>query len=148
MNRAAAYTKLMDFERGLTDCAKGLELDPTNTKGFYRKGKIEIALKKYNNALDSFRSGLEVDPQDKACTLGLQEVSRKIQEENQKGNNMDRAREAMKDPEIQAIMADPVMQSVLGELNDPTKMAHHMANADVRAKIEKLYAAGIIGGRM
>jgi len=149
MNRAAAYTKLMDFERGLADSEKGLELDPSNAKGFYRKGKIEIMLKKYNRALDSFRAGLKAKPGDKACTLGLQEVSAKIQAESSSGKNQEeRAREAMKDPEIQAIMSDPVMRSVLGELSDPAKMRHHMANADIRAKIEKLYAAGIIGGQM
>ena len=45
-------------------------------------------------------------------------------------------------------MSDPVMRSVLEDLNDPNKLRKHMANEGVRAKIEKLVAAGIIGGKM
>ena len=47
LNRAAAYTKLMDFDRAHSDCEKGLKLDPENAKGYYRKGQIELLLKKY-----------------------------------------------------------------------------------------------------
>lgn len=98
--------------------------------------------------MDSFRQGLKVKPGDKACTLGLQQVRARVNAEASQGNQEERAREAMKDPEIQAIMADPVMRSVLADLSDPSKMRHHMANEEVRGKIEKLVAAGIIGGRM
>jgi len=148
MNRAYAYTKLMDFDRGLQDCEKGLKLDPTNVKGFYRKGSIEIMLKKYSRALDSFRAGLKIKPDDKACQKGLNQVMARINAEAESGDNQQRAQEAMKDPEIAAIVNDPVMRSILEELGDPAKMAHHMANEGVRAKIEKLVAAGVIGGRM
>lgn len=147
-NRAYAYTKLMDFDRAHSDCEKGLKLDPKNAKGYYRKGQIELLLKKYHQAMDSFRTGLKVKPGDKACTLGLQQVTQRVNAEANKGDQQERAKEAMKDPEIQAIMSDPVMRGVLSELSDPVKMRHHMANAEVRGKIEKLVAAGIIGGRM
>jgi len=148
MNRAYAYTKLMDFDRGLQDCTKGLKLDPTNVKGFYRKGSIEIMLKKYSRALDSFRAGLKIDPTNKACNQGLKQVMDRINSEAEAGTSQERAKEAMKDPEIASIVNDPVMRSILEELNDPEKMQHHMQNADIRAKIEKLVAAGVIGGRM
>ena len=59
LNRAAAYTKLMDFDRAHSDCEKGLKYDPENAKGYYRKGQIELLLKKYNRAMDSFRQGLK-----------------------------------------------------------------------------------------
>jgi len=148
MNRAYAYTKLMDFDRGLQDVTKGLKIDPTNVKGFYRKGSIEIMLKKYSRALDSFRAGLKISPSDKACNQGVKQVMDRINAEADAGTNQERAKEAMKDPEIAQIVNDPVMRSILEELNDPKKMQHHMQNAGVRAKIEKLVAAGVIGGRM
>ena len=114
LNRAAAYTKLMDFDRAHSDCEKGLKYDPENAKGYYRKGQIELLLKKYNRAMDSFRQGLKVKPGEKACTIGLQQVRARVNAAASQGDQQERAKEAMKDPEIQAIMSDPVMRSVRG----------------------------------
>lgn len=52
---------------------------------------------------------------------------------------------AMEDPEIQGILRDPVMQSVLQDLStDPSAAQHHMAHPEIRSKISKLIAAGVI----
>jgi stress-induced-phosphoprotein 1 len=52
---------------------------------------------------------------------------------------------AMADPEVQAILTDPVMRQVLADFqDDPAAAARHAAQPEVMAKIEKLVAAGLV----
>lgn len=58
---------------------------------------------------------------------------------------MERARHGMADPEIQAILQDPVIQQILKDFNENPQAANQaMANPVVRSKIEKLIASGVV----
>lgn len=49
---------------------------------------------------------------------------------------------AMRDPEIQAIMGDPVFQNILQQAqNEPESLQMHMKNDGIREKINKLVRA-------
>lgn len=49
---------------------------------------------------------------------------------------------------VQAIMQDPIINSILQQSQqNPAALADHMKNPVVRAKIQKLIAAGIIRTR-
>jgi stress-induced-phosphoprotein 1 len=55
---------------------------------------------------------------------------------------------AMQDPEVQKIMGDPVMQSILKQMQEDPKAAQdHMKNPAIYAKIKTLINAGIISTR-
>lgn len=41
-NRAACYSKLMEFPSALKDCDKAIELDPTFIKAHVQKGSILV----------------------------------------------------------------------------------------------------------
>ncbi len=44
-----------------------------------------------------------------------------------------------------SIMQDPVMQSILQQAqSDPAALSEHMKNPNIRNKIQKLIAAGVI----
>lgn len=44
-----------------------------------------------------------------------------------------------------SIMGDPVMQSILQQAqSEPAALQEHMKNPDVRSKVQKLIAAGVI----
>ena len=47
--------------------------------------------------------------------------------------------------QILKILQDPVMQTILQQAkNDPAALQEHMKNPGIRAKIQKLAAAGVI----
>lgn len=47
-----------------------------------------------------------------------------------------------------AILQDPIMQSILQQAKgDPAALQDHMKNVDIRTKIQKLVAAGVIRTR-
>lgn len=79
-NRGAAYSKLMDYGRALTDIEKSLKLDPKYIKAWGRKGLIEYSLKKYHRAIEAYQMGLSLDPNNKVCIEGLQATEQRIQE--------------------------------------------------------------------
>ena len=51
----------------------------------------------------------------------------------------------MADPEIQAILSDPMISQILKDFNENPQAANKaMSNPVVRAKIEKLIASGVV----
>lgn len=145
-NRAACYTKLMDWSHGLEDCDKCLAIDPKFVKAYIRKGKIQHFLKQYHKALETFQRGLDLDPTATELIEGKRMTMAAINAENASGSvDPARAQEAMKDPEIQAILHDPMINKVLKDMqSDPASGQRAMADAGIRSKIEKLIAAGIL----
>jgi len=145
-NRGASYIKVMDLGSALRDCEKCIELKPEFPRAYARKATVEILCKQVHKAKETVETGLKMAPDD----AELKEVQRKVQlqvmgvglsaEEREQ-----RAKEAMKDPNIVAIMQDPIMRQVLEDMQrDPSSAQKHMQDARVKANIETLMAAGII----
>jgi len=150
-NLSAALCKIMDFNGAKNHIQVALDLDPTYIKAWARKGDIEIMMKEYHKALDSYQTGLNHDATNKACKEGLRKTTMLI---NQGQANMtdeekkERADHAMADPEIQNILQDPIIQQVLRDLGEnPAAGQEALRDPGVHAKIQKLIAAGIIETR-
>ncbi|KAG5188523.1 hypothetical protein JKP88DRAFT_197773 [Tribonema minus] len=145
-NLASALVKIMDFNGAKAAVEKALELDPKYVKAWAKKGDIEFVMKEYHKALESFQKGLDLENDNSLCKAGLQKTVAKIQST---GATPDEERErrahAMADPEIQRILSDPVVQQVLQDAQQsPHELQKALANPGMRAKIEKLIAAGIL----
>ena len=99
-------------------------------------------MKEYHKAIETYKKGLVIEPANAACKQGLQRVQTAIYNE---GGDKGRAEQAMKDPEIQAILTDPVMRQVLQDFQENPKAAQeHTKNPGIMAKIQKLVNAGIV----
>lgn len=148
-NRAACYTKLGAMPEGLKDAEKCIELDPTFSKGYTRKGAIQFFMKEYDKALETYQEGLKHDPQNQELLDGAR---RCVQQINKAGRGelspeelKERQAKAMQDPEVQNILSDPVMRQVLVDFQENPKAAQdHMKNPMVMNKIQKLINAGIV----
>mmetsp|Transcript_195 Transcript_195/g.338 ORF Transcript_195/g.338 Transcript_195/m.338 type:complete len:562 (+) Transcript_195:77-1762(+) len=144
-NLAAALCKIMDFNGAKREIELALDLDPEYVKAYARKGDIEIMMKEYHKAMDSFKKGLALDSTNSACKEGLKKVSSMINANMTDEERKERAAHAMADPEIQGILQDPVIRQILQDFNDnPNAAQAAMRDAGVRAKIEKLIASGIL----
>merc|ERR1712232_1359437 len=147
-NLAAALCKIMDFSGAKREIEVALELDPQYVKAWARKGDIEFFMKEYHKSMESYKKGLGIDSTNQACKEGLMKVNAQISygranmTEEQK---REQAEHAMADPEIQAILQDPVMQQILRDFKEnPNAAQSALGDPIVRGKIEKLIAAGII----
>lgn len=66
-NLAAALQKVGDFPAAKVACEKALELDPTYVKAWAKKGDIEFFMKEYHKALETYKKGLEIEPNNSLC---------------------------------------------------------------------------------
>ena len=147
-NLSAALCKIMDFNGAKRQVETALELDPKYVKAWARKGDIEVVMKEFHKAQDSYVKGLNIDPTNASCKQGLQTVQQKIAYGRQNMTDDEKKEQtahAMADPEIQAILSDPVLQQTLRDFNEnPSAAQKAMADPGMRAKINKLIAAGVI----
>lgn len=144
-NRAAAYMKLGEFPTALRDCDKCLELNPSFVKGYSRKGTCHFFMKEYHKAMEAYDKGHSIDPSNQECIDGIAKVEQAVAAQQSQGADEEQLQHAMADPEIRAIMTDPVMQQVLQDLSqNPAAAQHHLQNPDIMAKIQKLVEAGVI----
>lgn len=147
-NRAFAYVKLMEFPTALKDVEKGLAIDPEFTKLWIRKGNIHMGMKEFHKALEAFDKGLKIDPENQECKNGKQKVMVAISMGASGGgaDDQERMQHAMADPEIQGLMKDFRVQSLLQDMQtDPQgAQAKMMGDAFLTEAVNKLIAAGVI----
>ncbi|CAL1292911.1 unnamed protein product [Larinioides sclopetarius] len=142
-NRAACYQKLAEFALALKDCETCIKLDPTFVRGYVRKGMALMALKEHAKASSTFQKALEIDPNNQEALDGYRKCV------SQSSSNPEEIRkQAMSDPEVQQILADPAMRLILEQMqNDPRALQEHLKNPDIAAKIQKLLESGLIAIR-
>jgi len=145
-NRAACYQKLMEWQLALKDADKCVEMEPTFVKGWSRKAGIHFYLKEYHKAMDAYNAILKLEPENEEAKGGLDRVIAMVNSQSSSGEvDQERHARAMADPEIQAILGDAQMRSILSEMqSDPKKAQAAMSDPTISAKLQKLIAAGVL----
>eukprot|EP00164_Ancoracysta_twista_P006057 GFYU01008357.1.p1 GENE.GFYU01008357.1~~GFYU01008357.1.p1 ORF type:complete len:207 (+),score=56.56 GFYU01008357.1:38-658(+) len=72
-NRSASYAGAGKYEEALADAEQCVTVASDWVKGYWRKGKALLALKREGEALTAFRAGLEIEPNNR----DLQDMVRK-----------------------------------------------------------------------
>ncbi|CAA6666818.1 unnamed protein product [Spirodela intermedia] len=134
---------------GLKDAEKCIELDPSFSKGYTRKGAVQFFMKEYDKALETYQEGLKHDPSNQELLDGVRRCVEQINKANRGEISPDelktRQAKAMQDPEIQNILSDPIMQQVLVDFQEnPRAAQEHLNSPQVMQKIQKLVSAGIV----
>ena len=73
-NRSACYSSLEQYEKALEDGAECVKLKPDWAKGYTRKGLAQLFLKKYDDAVATYKAGLRLAPEEPTLKEGLQKV--------------------------------------------------------------------------
>ncbi|ORY57764.1 uncharacterized protein BCR38DRAFT_448605 [Pseudomassariella vexata] len=150
-NRAAAFVKLFEFPSALEDCDMAIKKDSKFIRAYIRKAQVYFGMREYSKCLDACNEASVIDVEHHNG-----QNAREIDQQQQKAvqamysarenETEEQTRERLqKDPEIMAIMQDPVMQSILQQAqSEPAALQEHMKNPAVRSNIQKLVGAGVI----
>jgi len=147
-NRAACFIKLLSFPSAVQDCDEAIKRDPNFIRAYIRKAQAYFAMREYTKCMDVCTEAMEHDKDGKNMREIEQQQQKAIQaqfsarEGETEAQTLERIQ---KDPEIVSILQDPVMQSILQQAkDDPAALQEHMKNAQIRANVQKLVAAGVI----
>jgi len=142
-NRALCYIKLNSPPQAVQDCNKCLDIEPAFVRALVRRGQAHRMLKEMTKAMDDFRAAMELDPNNADARDGLQQI-RSTVFSGQRDEIV--VQNALKDEKVKAILADPVINNVLQDLQtNPSASQKAMSDPDISAKLEKLMVAGILG---
>jgi len=99
-------------------------------------------MKEYHKALKTYEDALEIDPDNKDIASAISKTMSQVQ----KGQDVESVeRNIANDPEIQSILADPVMNQVLKDLQaNPRSLSQYLTDPVIKNNISKLIAAGVI----
>lgn len=78
LNLALGYLKQQQFEKVLESCNLGLQIEPDNIKGLYRRSQAYINLKRYAEAEADLSRALEIEPTNSSVTHSLEFLKRKL----------------------------------------------------------------------
>ncbi|KAH7722107.1 Protein STI-1 [Aphelenchoides avenae] len=139
-NRAACYTKLLEFQRAVDDCETCLKKDPKFVKAYIRKGAALQAMHEWSRAQRAYEDALAIDPSNAEAQEGLRQCIRSNDEDPEKARER-----AMQDPAVQEILRDPSMRMILEQMSqDPGAVREHLKNPEILQKLMKLREAGIV----
>lgn len=152
-NRAACLIKLLTLPSAVADCDEAIKRDKHFIRAYLRKAQALFLMKEFNKCLDVCAEASEHDTDGKNAREIEQQQQKALQAQfsAREGETDEQAQERIqRDPDIMAILQDPVMQSILQQAKgDPAALQDHMKNPAIAMKVQKLMAAGVIrmGGR-
>lgn len=74
-NRASAFTMLLKYKEALEDCDAALVVDPSFTKAYFRKAKVQTTVGDLDGAIKSYSLGMIRDPNDSKIIADKEEIS-------------------------------------------------------------------------
>ena len=147
-NRAACLIKLLTFPGAVADCDEAIKRDPSFIRAYLRKAQALFAMKEYSRCVDVCSEAMAHDTDGKNAREIEAQSNKAMQAQfaAREGETEQQAQERIqRDPETMSILQDPIMQSILQQAKDnPAALQDHMRNPDIRTKIQKLMAAGVI----
>jgi stress-induced-phosphoprotein 1 len=102
-NLAAAFLKVGLFNDAKRHVEKSIELDKKYVKAWAKKGDIEFFMKEYHKSIESFKMGLQLEPDNSTCKQGLAKTLAKINEASSDEMDAERVAHARADPDIQVL---------------------------------------------
>lgn len=77
-NRSAVFAKLGQWDKALSDAEKTIEVNPSWVRGYSRKGAALHGLKRYKEAIDTYKKGLEIEPNNEALKQSIASIENEI----------------------------------------------------------------------
>jgi stress-induced-phosphoprotein 1 len=121
-------------------------------KAHIRKAACYFAMGEYQKSIDACTAAQAADSTPPNTGAHAREIEQQLQRcasamysSNAGASEQEILERAQRDPEVLAILQDPIMQQILGQMKeDPSAVQEHLKNPMIKQKIQKLVNAGVI----
>lgn len=79
-NRAAAYSRLGDYQAAADDCRMSLRYDPNYSKAYGRLGLAYSKMNKHEQALDAYQNALRIEPDNQDYKNNMSVTQQRLEE--------------------------------------------------------------------
>lgn len=79
-NRAAAYSRLGDYQRASDDCRMSLRYDPNYSKAYGRLGLAYSKMSKHEQALEAYQNALRIEPDNQDYKNNMSVTQQRLEE--------------------------------------------------------------------
>jgi stress-induced-phosphoprotein 1 len=125
-NRSACYINLNNFQKALEDAEQCIKIKPDWAKGYLRKGMAEFKLDKLEEAAETYKKGLEIDPNNTEIKKAFEELERSANPFTQNYQKL------FTDPRTSRYMSDPQFNNLLQFAMKDQKMLMELVRTDPR----------------
>lgn len=128
------------------DCDEAIRLDENFVKAYIRKAAVQFGKREFSKSIETCQLGLTKDVDGKHANEIQGQISKAYGAMGQNQGSAEAREQAMKNPEVQQILGDPVMQQILQQMQqDPAAVREHLKNPAFAKKFQTLVDAGVIG---
>lgn len=79
-NRAAAYSRLGDYQSAADDCRMSLRYDPNYSKAYGRLGLAYSKMNKHQQALEAYQNALRIEPENQDYKNNMSVTQQRLEE--------------------------------------------------------------------
>ena len=126
-NRSAMHLNLNEFDQALADAEKAISLKPEYAKAYLRKGKALEGLEKFDEALKTYKLGLEKDNGNTQLLQASQEL-----ESSMSNPFLKNYPKLFTDPRTAGMMRDPQFKNLVDFAMKDQKVLIQMIQTDPR----------------
>ncbi|XP_055638500.1 small glutamine-rich tetratricopeptide repeat-containing protein beta-like [Toxorhynchites rutilus septentrionalis] len=80
-NRAAAYSRMEDYQSAANDCRMSLRYDPNYSKAYGRLGLANSKMNKHEQALEAYQNALRIEPDNQDYINNMSVTQQRLEEQ-------------------------------------------------------------------
>lgn len=85
-NRAAAFSRLGDYQKAVDDCNQALRYDPNYGKAYGRLGLAYSKMNRHQEAIDAYKNALRVEPDNQDYKNNMEVTQQRLEEQQTSGS--------------------------------------------------------------
>lgn len=113
-NRAAAYSKIGNYQQAIADCLDALSIDPSYSKAYGRLGLAYSSLQKHKEAKESYQKALEMEPDNESYKNNLQVAEEKLAQSNM--SNMGLGGGTWPGMDLNSLLSNPALMNMARQM--------------------------------
>lgn len=125
-NRAAAHSKIGNYQQAIKDCHTALSIDPSYSKAYGRLGLAYSSLQRHKEAKESYQKALEMEPDNESYKNNLQVAEEKLAQPSM--NNMGLSGGTLPGMDLSSLLSNPALMNMARQMLSNPALQNMVSN--------------------